>query len=319
MQDTGIEAPKFAGGHQAKVEFSDQITTTTAHDYLMEELEKFVENNRTKYEQASNLFQFVGTEGEGTKSGQYNVARFKQMELQATSTIAEADLKTALAAMQKTMASSPAFEQVNTFEGGVAQEMKQKALLALAASFIAITIYLWFRFERIVYGLAVILAVIHDCLLVLGMIAVGAYVSRYLPFTHYLGLQNFMIDMNMIAAFMTIAGYSLNDTIVVFDRLREIKGKNPYISGDLVNLSVNQCLGRTFLTSWTVFMVVFVLYVWGGESIHGFAYALFVGMITGVYSTVYIASPAVLWIAGRQKTAPSKRPSGADATAAAIR
>jgi SecD/SecF fusion protein len=187
----------------------------------------------------------------------------------------------------------------------------------MVLSFVAMIIYLWFRFERVVYGLALVLAVIHDCLLVLGMIAVGAYASRYLPFTRYLGLENFMIDLNMIAAFMTIAGYSLNDTIVNFDRLREIKGKNPHISGHLVNLAVNQCLGRTFLTSWTVFMVVFVLYVWGGESLHGFAYALFCGMITGVYSTVYIASPAVLWIAGRQSAPPAKTP--ATAPAAAVR
>ena len=147
--------------------------------------------------------------------------------------------------MEKTMAASPAFDQVNTFEGGVAEEMKQKAVLALGLSFVAIIIYLWFRFERVVYGLALVLAVIHDCLLVLGMIAVGAYASR-LPGAHYLGLENFKIDMDMIAAFMTIAGYSLNDTIVVFDRLREIKGKNPIITGELVNLAVNQCLARTF-------------------------------------------------------------------------
>ena len=257
-------------------------------------------------ERATDLFEFKGTEGTGVKAGQFDVARFKVMKVEATATISEADLKAALASMQQTMASSPAFDQVNKFEGSVAEEMKQKAVLAMVLSFVAMIIYLWFRFERVVYGLALVLAVIHDCLLVLGMIAVGAYASRYLPFTRYLGLENFMIDLNMIAAFMTIAGYSLNDTIVNFDRLREIKGKNPHISGHLVNLAVNQCLGRTFLTSWTVFMVVFVLYVWGGESLHGFAYALFCGMITGVYSTVYIASPAVLWIAGRQSAPPAR-------------
>ena len=90
--------------------------------------------------------------------------------------------------MQQTMASSPAFDQVNKFEGSVAEEMKQKAVLAMGLSFIAMIIYLWFRFERVVYGLALVLAVIHDCLLVLGMIAVGAYAAKYLPFTRYLGL-----------------------------------------------------------------------------------------------------------------------------------
>jgi SecD/SecF fusion protein len=313
-----VDAPKYAGGHETDVKFSDEITTTTAHDSLLTELDKLaLPNGGKKYERASELFEFKGTGGSGLKAGQFDVQRFKQMQLVATATIAPNDLKAALDAMQKTMASSPAFDQVNKFEGGVAEEMKQKAVLALVLSFIAIIVYLWFRFERVVYGLALVLAVIHDCLLVLGMIAVGAYAAKYLPFTRYLGLENFMIDMNMIAAFMTIAGYSLNDTIVVFDRLREIKGKNPHISGPLVNLAVNQCLGRTFLTSWTVFMVVFVLYVWGGESLHGFAYALFCGMITGVYSTVYIASPAVLWIAGRQTAPATKTP--APAPAAAVR
>ncbi len=314
-----VDAPKFAGGHETDVGFSDEITTTTAHDSLLVALDKITapDGKGRKYEKASDLFEFKGLAGSGVKAGQFDVQRFKTMKLEATATISPADLKTALATMQQTMASSPAFDQVNKFEGGVAEEMKQKALLALGLSFVAMIVYLWFRFERIVYGLALVLAVVHDCLLVLGMIAVGSYLAQYVPFTRYLGLQNFMIDLNMIAAFMTIAGYSLNDTIVNFDRLREIKGKNPNITGPLVNLAVNQCLGRTFLTSWTVFMVVFVLYVWGGESLHGFAYALFCGMITGVYSTVYIASPAVLWIAGRQ-SAPAQK-TAAPAPAAAVR
>jgi SecD/SecF fusion protein len=309
---------RFAGGHEAQVDFSGQITTATAHDNFMTELDKIVgPDGREKYPQASSLIEFAGIAGEGTKvASEFDVRRFDKMEVKASPVIAPADLQNALASMEKVMASSPAFDQVNTFEGGVAREMKQKAILALVVSFIAIIIYLWFRFERVVYGLALVLAVIHDCLLVLGMIAVGAYLSR-IPGAHYLGLEDFKIDMDMIAAFMTIAGYSLNDTIVVFDRLREIKGKNPMISRELVNLSVNQCLARTFLTSWTVFMVVFVLYVWGGESLHGFAYALFIGMITGVYSTVYIASPAVLWIAGKQKAVtPPPRPA---APAVAVR
>ncbi len=310
-----VDSSRFAGGHEAPVSFSSEINTATAHDYFLGELEKLADaNGRKKYDQASNLFEFVGTAGAGMKTGDFQVKRFSKMVLKTTSAIAKDDVQKALAAMEKTMAASPAFDQVNTFEGGVAEEMKQKAVLALVVSFIAIIIYLWFRFERVVYGLALILAVIHDCLLVLGMIAVGAYASR-LPFAHYLGLENFKIDMDMIAAFMTIAGYSLNDTIVVFDRLREIKGKNPIITGQLVNLAVNQCLARTFLTSFTVFIVVFVLYVRGGESLHGFAYALFCGMITGVYSTVYIASPAVLWIAGRQGDKTAKAPAATPAAA----
>ena len=82
----------------------------------------------------------------------------------------------------------------------------------------------------------------------------------------------------MIAAFLTIVGYSLNDTIVIFDRLREIRGKNPLVTKDMINLTVNQCFGRTLLTAFTVFITVVILYVLGGEGIHGFAFCMVVGL-----------------------------------------
>jgi SecD/SecF fusion protein len=312
--ESGVDASKFAGGHKVRIAFSDEITTATAHDNLLSEFEKLPASGGTKYEQPGSLFELVGLEGSGTTAGEYQVKHYSEMELKTTPAISKADLDKLLDSMQQTMASSPAFDEVNSFEGGVAAEMKQKAILAMLASFIAIVVYLWFRFEKIGYGLATILAVVHDCLVCLGMLSVGAYLSRTFLGSPLL-LEDFKIDLNVIAAFMTIAGYSLNDTIVVFDRLREIKGKNPVITPAAVNLSINQTLSRTLLTSWTVFLVVFVLYVWGGESLHGFAYVLFVGMITGVYSTVYIASPAVLWLSGRAAVQPARRPSGADAAA----
>ncbi|MCA9098891.1 MAG: protein translocase subunit SecDF, partial [Planctomycetaceae bacterium] len=105
----------------------------------------------------------------------------------------------------------------------------------------------------------------------------------------------FKINLTMIAAFLTIVGYSLNDTIVIFDRIREIRGKNPHITRDMINLAVNQTLSRTILTAGTVFVTVIILYAMGGEGIHGFAYAMLIGTVVGCYSTIYVASPAVLW------------------------
>ena len=107
-------------------------------------------------------------------------------------------------------------------------------------------------------------------------------------------LTDFKINMAMIAAFLTIVGYSLNDTIVIFDRLREIRGKNPTLSKEMINLTVNQTLSRTILTALTVFITVVILYALGGEGIHGFAFCMVIGSIAGTYSTVYIASPLVL-------------------------
>ena len=101
-----------------------------------------------------------------------------------------------------------------------------------------------------------------------------------------------------MAALLTIIGFSVNDTIVTFDRLREIKGKTPQLTAKMVNDSVNQTLSRTILTVFTVFIVVFVLYVFGGDGLHSFAFAFLVGVFIGTYSSVYIAAPVLLWLSG---------------------
>jgi SecD/SecF fusion protein len=121
------------------------------------------------------------------------------------------------------------------------------------------------------------------------------------PIGSILMFDDFKINLALIASFLTIVGYSLNDTIVIFDRLREIKGKNPKITYDMINLSVNQTLSRTLLTALSTFLVVFILYVFGGDGIHGFAYAMLIGVITGCYSTVYIANPVLLWLIQRDE------------------
>ena len=115
------------------------------------------------------------------------------------------------------------------------------------------------------------------------------------------GRHQHKIDLTIVAAILTIIGYSLNDTIVIFDRIREVRGKSSNITAGLINDCVNQTLSRTILTSLTVFMVVVILYIWGGPGIHGFAFALVVGTISGTYSTIYVASPVLLWLHERSK------------------
>ena len=97
-----------------------------------------------------------------------------------------------------------------------------------------------------------------------------------------------------MAALLTLVGYSVNDTIVVFDRIREVRGKNPDLTPKMINDSVNQTLSRTLLTSFAVWLVVIVLYIWGGEGVHLFAFVMVVGVIVGTYSSIYIASPLLL-------------------------
>ena len=114
-----------------------------------------------------------------------------------------------------------------------------------------------------------------------------------------MGFYDFKINLPMIAAFLTIVGYSLNDTIVIFDRIREVRGKDPALTSEMINRSLNQTLARTLLTSATTFIVVAILYVFGGEGIHGFAFCLLVGVIVGTYSSIYVASPVLLWLMNR--------------------
>ena len=109
-------------------------------------------------------------------------------------------------------------------------------------------------------------------------------------------LQDFKINLPMVAAFLTIVGYSLNDTIVVFDRIREVRGKNPSLTSEMVNQSLNQTLARTLLTSVTTLIVVVILYFGGGDGIHGFAYCLVLGVVVGTYSSIFVASPTLLWM-----------------------
>ena len=139
-------------------------------------------------------------------------------------------------------------------------------------------------------------------LITLGVIALSAYVANYLGF---LLIYEFKIGLPVLAAFLTIIGYSLNDTIVVFDRIREVKGKSPQLTEQIVNKSINQTLSRTLLTSFTTLLVVVILYIGGGQGIHAFAFSLVVGVIVGTYSSIFVAAPVLVWMS----RPPANRPS----------
>lgn len=160
----------------------------------------------------------------------------------------------------------------------VGRDLTRKAILAIIFSWIGILIYVGVRFE-FRYALGGILALVHDVLITIT----------------FLSLFDKEFDLNIVAALLTIIGYSINDTIVIFDRIRENARKNiRQPLDDIINASVNQTLSRTILTSFTVFIVLLVLFFFGGSVIHDFTFALLVGTIAGVYSTVFIASPIVL-------------------------
>lgn len=191
------------------------------------------------------------------------------------------------------LSSAPYFPSVTSFGPKVAGSTRQNAILALGASLVMIIAYIWFRFDKVMFGISAVVALLHDVLITLGALALSSYVAPYLGF---LQIDPFKIDLAIVAAFLTLIGFSLNDTIVIFDRIREMRGKSPDLSPELVNKALNQTLSRTILTSLTVFMTVLILYIWGGQGIHGFAFALLVGVLAGTYSTVFIATPVLIWL-----------------------
>ena len=188
---------------------------------------------------------------------------------------------------------TPYFETSSSVGGQIAGQTGQQAILAIVASLIGIVTYVWIRFQNLAFGLAAVVALVHDVLIVLGAIAISHWLAGGLFF---IGIEKFKISLEIIAALLTVIGYSLNDTIVVFDRIREVRGKRTEITADMIDTSISQTLSRTILTSLTTFIVVFILYWFGGDAIHGFAFALVIGVIVGTYSSIFVASPALLWL-----------------------
>lgn len=295
LSDLNNAAPvdQFAGANRTELTFSSEVSTSTAGDYLLAELRKI----SAGYEktEANVLFRITGTSGTGLTAAENKSKAYDKMLVEVRSTVSDAELAQALTAMQTTLKETPIFEEVNNFAAAVAEDMRYLAILALLASGLGTIIYLWFRFTKADFGIAAVVAVFHDVLFTLACLPMAYYLSKT-PLGPILGLEDFKLNLSIVAAFMTIIGYSLNDTIVIFDRVREIRGRNPMLTPQMVNDSVNQTLSRTILTAVTVFITVAILYAIGGEGIHGFAFCMLIGTLVGCYSTIYIASPILLWM-----------------------
>lgn len=187
-----------------------------------------------------------------------------------------------------------AFSKISYVGPNVVANLKKQTVVAVVLSLIAVILYIWVRFKELRYGIAAAIATFHDAIVALGVVIV----------VNKIGLVHVPINLPIIAGFLTIMGYSLNDTIVQFDRIRENLGNVKGSLSDIIDLSINQTLARTILTSLTVFITVLVLFVLNRNQesgIEGIAFTLLVGVIVGTYSTVYVASPIVLWIDGWAK------------------
>ncbi|MBD1259348.1 protein translocase subunit SecDF [Maribacter polysiphoniae] len=165
----------------------------------------------------------------------------------------------------------------------IADDIKKNAFLAILGSLAVVFLYILLRFRKWQFSLGAVVAVFHDVLIVLGIFSLT---GKIMPF-------NMEIDQAFIAAILTVIGYSLNDTVVVFDRIREIIGERGWRGGDNVNSAVNSTLGRTLNTSLTTMVVLLAIFVFGGESLRGFMFAMIVGVVVGTYSSVFIATPVM--------------------------
>lgn len=179
--------------------------------------------------------------------------------------------------------------QITQFDEQVSNQAKQNAYIAIVLSWLMIIIYLWFRFGNIRWGLAAVVALIHDVFVALGALGLAYFIAET-AIGKALLIERFRVDMAVVAALLTVVGYSVSDTIIVYDRIRENKGRQIEITPKLVSDSISQTLARTLLTVLTVFMTIVIMYIFGGRGIHGFTYVMLAGIITGTYSSIAVAS-----------------------------
>ncbi len=186
-----------------------------------------------------------------------------------------------LAALQKAFPSDPPeMRSIESVGPKIGRELRTASVWATLISLFLILIYVSFRFEFI-FAVGAVVALFHDVMVTLGVFS----------------LLNLEVNLAVVAAFLTLVGYSLNDTIVIFDRIREnlkVRRRENLKIEEIINLSINQTLSRTILTSLTVFFVVVVLFLFGGEVIHNFSFCMLIGVIAGSYSTIFIAATLVV-------------------------
>jgi len=263
----------FLGGTEMIVEFSQPPDVSKIRDMM--DKANFPKSEIKVYGQSNRLLIRTESQGEGTTVGD--------------------TIKTAL--QQNFPELKPFVLQNQKIGPKIGLELRRNALFAVLASLLAMGLYVAFRFEFI-YGLGAIVALFHDVMVALGFVSIFDGLTPY---------TNFEIDQNMIAAFLTIVGLSMNDTVVIFDRIRENKKifkSMPLV--ELINKSLNETLSRTIITSGTIFVITLILFFFGGEVNRGFAFALTIGITTGTYSSIYIASAIALDYTNRKLRKKSK-------------
>ncbi len=212
-------------------------------------------------------------------------------------TLAEREFELVRAALTR----EASLDQVSSFSPKVAENLAASAIVAVILSLLGMLVYIWFRFGSLRYSLCAIAALVFNVSVCLGAIAISVIVGEK-TFNGVRLLDEFRIDLNVVAGLLTIVGYSLNDTIVILDRIRENRGKLSYASREVVNNSINQTFSRTIMTSGTTITSAIILYSLGGTGIRPFAFTFLVGLIAATFSSVAIAAPLTWSRGGGQPT-----------------
>ncbi|MDD5132454.1 MAG: protein translocase subunit SecF [bacterium] len=245
----------FTGGSLVQIRFNQGTAT--------EEVRKTLDDNG-----------FVNSEIQSFLDSNVFIIRIQKSEIPMT----EVANKVEQAFKSKWGEGSFTVERTEMVGPRVGEALSEQALWAIIFSWIGIIVYVAFRFKSTAHGVAGVIALMHDVTITVG----------------FFSLMNKEISLTIIAALLTLIGYSINDTIVVYDRIREsmrlLRNKT---LGEIINTSINDTLSRTIITSSTVIIVLIALYIWGGEVIHDFSLALLIGVIVGTYSSIAVASPLV--------------------------
>lgn len=286
--------PEFAEAPPATGQFSETTADIAfpgnkiSGGELKKRLEKAVEKALSQKHPVavSRKDETTGRDWDGKDSTAYE-------DWTVTLPIPEAQAKTVLADLKATLEEIPIWQGSNAIEGQVTVDTQLKALTAILLSLVGIVAYVWFRFQSLNWGIAAVVALVHDSLVMLGFIAMSYWMVGVLGF---MKVEEFKISLTIVAAVLTLIGFSINDTIVIFDRIRENRGKSPDLTKHMINESINQTMSRTILTTGTVLMTVTVLFFAGGSGVHAFAFSMIIGCIAGTYSSVFIAAPLLLWL-----------------------
>jgi len=293
MVDVNPDLADFIGGIKIKCEIERAATGDEIDRRIkdlrfkpdMRELDwysyKILDSNLTemKSDQQVKSFVFLSVEPE---------AGFRELAEEEWQRFVENE-KTKVLTATKLESSLPRVTQIDPSVGRRAED---QALLAIILSLIAILIYLWVRFGDFRFGFGGVITLFHDTCVTVGMVVACTYIAKT-TIGQALLIGDFKIDLTMIAAFLTLLGYSINDTIVIYDRIRENRRKG-IINAQIINDGINETLSRTILTSTATALVVVIMYIFGGTALRGFNFAMLFGIVEGTYSSIAISAPLLL-------------------------